>query len=119
MIEVNVDMFAGDTKEFYIDVFSDTGMPMDLTNVKDFIWVMSSTILQNGSPELVKSVTNGTVQCLESGQIFLKLTSEDTKNLEGRYYVEGKLIDVMDNVSTILAGEINIKNSIIVAKSLL
>lgn len=108
---------AGDSKELTINVVDDKGAAFDLTNITDFIFVISKTKLPKKTPEIVKKLTSGVTVAGSSAKI--TLTSAETKLLEGEYYCEAKVIDGFGNVTTVLEETVEVLHSVIVAKNLI
>lgn len=112
-------LYAGDSRDVYIEVRNENGDLMNLENVDDIILVISATRQEKGEPAVVKTLTGGDVIIESLGVFRVSLTSSDTKSMLGDYYMEAKVIDGFGNVATVLEGGVEVKRSIIVSKNLI
>lgn len=107
MSTTEFSMYAGDTKNLEITVKDEDGVVVDITGAT-FHWALA-LLIGVAPPVLTKTNGSGvTIVNAAAGRVDVKLESVDTESLSGKYAQELRLVDVDDNVATILQGVITI-----------
>lgn len=103
-------MYAGDSKTLRVTVFTDTGLPADITGA-DIRWQMASHV--GGTPQVSKAVGTGiTIVDGAAGRFDVSLAPLDTLELKGCWYHEAEIVNV-GTVSTVLVGSATITPALI------
>lgn len=104
-IKQDFTMYAGDSKEIIVAVVKEDNTPLELTDV-NVIWAM-----QSKKATVKKDTSNGIT--VEGASIHIKLEPEDTELLSGAFNHQGKIVDVLENVSTVFTGTVLVMKSLV------
>lgn len=99
----NFELFQGDTKDLEITVEDGEGNPLDLTG-STIEWRLFRTI--RDAVLIEKTLAGGGIEITnEPGGVFVvHLSSEDTRDLNGKFQHEASVTDVRGYTATILTG---------------
>ena len=102
------DLYQGDTKDLEVKVKDQDGEPLDLTG-SSITWRLFKT---RGTEILRKEVGSGIDLTDTVGGVFtIRLNSDETKTLKGKYQHEAFVRDVRGYTATIFTGIANVYES--------
>lgn len=110
LINQDVEMYAGDTKQLLVSVTTPTGGVVDLTGA-----TIKYVAVRGTAPVIQKSTTSGNIMVTDAvnGKYTIKLDPADTNALLGKYPHESEVTDALGNVSTVLKGTLKVLQSYI------
>lgn len=110
LINQDVEMYSGDTKQLLVAVTTPTGTPVDLTGS-----IIKYMAVRGTAPVIQKSTTSGNIIITDAvkGKYTVKLDPADTRDLLGKYPHESEVTDALGNVSTVLKGTLKVLQSYI------
>lgn len=105
----NFEMYAGDTKDIVITVTNANGAVVNLSGAS-VRWALKKNV--SASQNAYKTTSSGVTLTSPSAGVFtVRLSAGDTQGLQGRYYHEAEVTDVLGNVSTVTTGYVTIEPS--------
>ncbi len=111
LLDQNFEMVSGDTKDIVVTVLDEIDQVVPIDGA-DVVFILS---LNEFSAALVTKTTGaGIVITNGPGGVFtVTLDSADTEDLIGQHYFEAELTDVLNQVSTVVLGTIDIRQNVI------
>jgi hypothetical protein len=96
----NFSVYSGVTKSIVVSVTKENNAPLDITG-SQITWSFNNVLKTNANGI---TLTNPT-----QGEFTIHLDSNDTQNMQGRYYHKAIVTDAIGNVSIVTTGKITVE----------
>lgn len=108
----NIFLYAGDTKDVFIEVIDSDGVPLDLESAY-IQWVVYEDVTGDS---LIQKTSENSIR-VEGSTFSFRILSDDTANLDDDFYHEAKIVDVSGFESTVMRGRFVVNPSYPIIRS--
>lgn len=111
MSDQNIDMVQGDDLRVIVNVFDQSGSPVDISGATSIKWQLARST--NEAADITKSLANSDITITNNTGFYFDILSSETASLSGGYHHEAEVETASGQVYTTLYGRAYIRPALI------